>query len=117
MRIGAGVAVIIALSVCGCGLLHSPDLVPTGDPQVPAAASHVPDQSESFEASPTDESDSTPPKQTSQRPEGDKPKRTANNDPQSVQLLSPKWAKEAAPQKEEWEKRLDQTVNNVCRGC
>jgi hypothetical protein len=34
-----------------------------------------------------------------------------------VQLLSPKWAKEAAPQKEDWEKHLDQTVNNVCRGC
>jgi hypothetical protein len=62
-----------------------------------------------------DESDATPPKEALRQPPSDMPKQTAA--PGSVQLLSPKWAKEAAPQKEEWEKRLDQTVNNVCRGC
>jgi hypothetical protein len=116
MRIGAGVAVItIALSVGGCGFLHSPSLVPAGDPPLPTTASRAPDGPQSFDASPTDESDSPPAKETSSQAQSDKPKKTADSG--SIQLLSPKWAKEAAPQKEEWEKRLDQTVNNVCRGC
>jgi hypothetical protein len=34
--------------------------------------------------------------------------------PEPIKLLSPKWAKEDAPQKEDWEKRLDQTVHSVC---
>jgi hypothetical protein len=62
-----------------------------------------------------DESDTPPPKEALRQPQSDKPKQTAASG--AVQLLSPKWAKEAAPQKEEWEKQLDQTVNNVCRGC
>jgi hypothetical protein len=106
MRIRAGVAVIIALSVCGCGFLHSSNLAPTGDPPVPTTTSRAPDEPPGYDASPMDESDTPPPKE---------PKQTAASG--SIQLLSPKWAKEAAPQKEEWEKRLDQTVNNVCRGC
>jgi len=115
MRISAGVAVIIALSVSGCGFLHSPNLLSTGDPPMPTTASRPADEPQSFDASPTDDSDRTPDKETSRQARSDRPKQIA--DPGSVQLLSPKWAKEAAPQKEEWEKRLDQTVNNVCRGC
>ena len=115
MRIGAGVAVIIALSVCGCGFLPSSNLAPTGNPPIAAAISRAPDEPRSFDASPTDESDSPPPKEALGQPPSDRPRQTA--DSRSIQLLSPKWAKEAAPQKEEWEKRLDQTVNNVCRGC
>lgn len=115
MRISAGVAVIIALSVGGCGFLHSPNLVPAGDPPISAPTSHGAAEPQSFDASPTDESDSPPPKESSRQAQSDKSKQTA--DSQSIELLSPKWAKEAAPQKEEWEKQLDQTVNNVCRGC
>jgi hypothetical protein len=115
MRIGAGVAIIIALSVGGCGFLHSPNLLPTNDPPVATTASHAADEPQSFDASLTDESDSPPANEASHQSQSDKPKKTADSG--SVQLLSPKWAKEAAPQKEEWEKRLDQTVNNVCRGC
>jgi hypothetical protein len=115
MRIGAGVAVIIALSVCGCGFLHSSNLTSTGDPPVPTATSRAADEPPGYDTSPMDESDATPPKEALRQPPSDMPKQTAA--PGSVQLLSPKWAKEAAPQKEEWEKRLDQTVNNVCRGC
>jgi hypothetical protein len=115
MRIGAGVAVIIALSVCGCGFLHSPNLPSAGDPPMPLTAGHPADEPQSFDASPTDESEPAPTKETSRQAHSDKPKQTADSG--SVQLLSPKWAKETAPQKEEWEKRLDQTVNNVCRGC
>jgi hypothetical protein len=115
MRIGAGVAIIIALSIGGCGLLHSPNLLPPGDPPIPTTASHTVDEPQSFDASPADESDSPPAKETSHQPQSDKSKKTADSG--SVQLLSPKWAKEAAPEKEEWEKQLDQTVNNVCRGC
>jgi len=113
MRIGAGVAVIIALLACGCGF-QLPNLPATADPPSPTPASHIPDQSQTFDAFPADESDNPPLNETGHRPESDRPKQTAT---QSVQLLSPKWAKEPAPQKEEWEKRLDQTVNNVCRGC
>jgi hypothetical protein len=115
MRIDAGVAIIIALSVGGCGFLHSPNLAPAGDPPIPPAASQPAAEPESFDASPTDESDSPPPKESSRQVQSDKSKQTA--DSRSIQLLSPKWAKEAAPEKEEWEKHLDQTVNNVCRGC
>jgi hypothetical protein len=116
MRIGAGVAVIIALLVAGCGFLHSPTLAPAGDPPVPTPASEaVVEPQQSFDASPVDESDSPPAKESSRHAQSDKSKQTADSG--SIQLLSPKWAKEAAPQKEEWEKRLDQTVNNVCRGC
>ena len=115
MRISAGVAVIIALSVCGCGFLPSSNLAPTGNPPIAAATSRAPDEPRSFDASPTDESDSPPPEEALRQPPSDKPRQTADSG--SIQLLSPKWAKEAAPQKEEWEKRLDQTVNNVCRGC
>ena len=116
MRIGAGVAIIIALSVCGCGFLHSPNLSSTtGDPSIPTTTSRAADEPPGFDASPADESDSPPPKETQRQPQGDKPKQTADSG--SVRLLSPKWAKEVAPQKEEWEKHLDQTVNNVCRGC
>jgi hypothetical protein len=114
MRIGAGVAVIIALSVCGCGFLHSSNLAPTGDPPVPTTTSRAPSELPGYDAFPMDESDTPPPREAGQ-PQSDKPKQTAASG--SIQLLSPKWAKEAAPQKEEWEKRLDQTVNNVCRGC
>ena len=115
MRIGAGVAVIIALSVCGCGFLHSSNLAPTGDPPVPTTTSRAPDEPHGYDASPMDESDIPAPKEALRQPQSDTPKQTAASG--SIQLLSPKWAKEAAPQKEEWEKRLDQTVNNVCRGC
>jgi hypothetical protein len=115
MRIGAGVAVIIALSVCGCGFLHSSNLGPTGDPPVPTTTSRAPHEPHGYDASPMDESDIPPPKEALRQPQSDTPKQTAASG--SIQLLSPKWAKEAAPQKEEWEKRLDQTVNNVCRGC
>jgi hypothetical protein len=115
MRIGAGVAVIIALSVCGCGFLQPSNLAPTGDPPVPTTTSHAPSEVPGYDASPMDESDTPPPKEALGQPQRDKPKQTAASG--SIQLLSPKWAKEAAPQKEEWEKRLDQTVNNVCRGC
>jgi hypothetical protein len=115
MRIGAGVAFIIALSVGGCGFLHSPNLAPAGDPPLPTPTSHAATEPQSFDASPTDESDSPTPTESSPQVQGDKSKQTAASG--SVQLLSPKWAKEAAPQKEDWEKHLDQTVNNVCRGC
>jgi hypothetical protein len=115
MRIGAGVAVIIALSVGGCGFLHSPNLAPAGDPPIPTPASQAAAEPQSFDASPTDESDSPPPQESPRQAQSYKSKQTADSG--SIQLLSPKWAKEAAPQKEEWEKHLDQTVNNVCRGC
>jgi hypothetical protein len=45
------------------------------------------------------------------------PSKVTRNDPKPIKLLSPKWAKEDAPQKEDWEKRLDQTVHGVCQGC
>jgi hypothetical protein len=108
MRIGAGAAVIIALSVCGCGFLHSSNLAPTLT--TTTTTSGAPDDPRGFDASPTDENDSPPP--TERQPPSDEP-----TDSGSIQFLSPKWAKEEAPQKEEWEKRLDQIVNNVCRGC
>jgi hypothetical protein len=109
MRIGAGVAVIIALSVCGCGFLHSSNLAPTPPT---TTTSRAPDDPRGFDASPTDENDSPPPTEALRQPPSDRP-----TDSGSIQFLSPKWAKEEAPQKEEWEKRLDQIVNNVCRGC
>jgi hypothetical protein len=110
MHIGAGVAVIIALSVCGCGFLHSSNLAPTLPTTTTTSRAH--DEPRGFDASPTDENDSPPPTEALRQPPSDKP-----TDSGSIQFLSPKWAKEEAPQKEEWEKRLDQTVNNVCRGC
>lgn len=113
MRIGAGVAVIVALLICGCGF-QIPNLPPPADPPTPTSENHMPNEAEGFAASPTDESDNPPLNETAQRPDNDKPRQPTTK---SVQLLSPKWAKEAAPQKEEWEKRLDQTVNSVCRGC
>ena len=115
MRIGAAVAVIIALSVCGCGFLPSSNLAPTGDPPVPITTSRAPDEPPSYDASPMDESDNPPSKEALRQAQSDKPKQTAASG--SIRLLSPKWAKEAAPEKEEWEKHLDQTVNNVCSGC
>jgi hypothetical protein len=115
MRISAGVVVIIGFLASGCGSTYSPSMATTGDPQIPALESR--DQSQIFDDSLIDDSDSPPPKTAQHRSKGDGPKQTAGNDPKPVQLLSARWAKENAPQKEDWEKRLDQTVHSVCQGC
>jgi hypothetical protein len=105
MRIGAGVVVIMGVLVSGCGLINSSSLPPTSDPQMLMPGAAVPDQSQIFNDSlAVDESETRPPKAT-------------HDDPKPIKLLSPKWAKEDAPQKEAWEKHLDQTVNSVCQGC
>jgi hypothetical protein len=111
MRIGVGGVVIVGLLASGCSSTYWPGLAPTSDPQILAPASHGTDRSQIFDDFLSDDSDSPPPKTAEHRPKDEGPKQTA------VQLLSPKWAKEDAPQKEDWEKRLDQTVHNVCQGC
>jgi hypothetical protein len=116
MRVTVGVAAVLALLAPGCGLIPPSAVVPTGNPQILMPASGLAEQSQRFDDSLTDESDRPPREDTRRRPE-DKSKQRVNLDPRSNQLLSPKWAKEGASQKEDWEKQLDQTVNNVCRGC
>jgi hypothetical protein len=96
MRIGASVVVIIGVLVSGCGLINSPSAPPVSDLLVLTPGAAVPDQSQIFDDSlAVDESDIPQPK-------------TARRDSNSIQLLSPKWAKEDAPQKDAWERRLDQ---------
>jgi hypothetical protein len=105
MRIGASVVVIIGVLVSGCGLINSSSAPPVSDPLMLTPGAAVPDQSQIFDDSlAVDESDAPPPK-------------SARPDAKSIQLLSPKWAKEDAPQKDAWERRLDQTVHGVCEGC
>jgi hypothetical protein len=111
MRIGAGVVVIMGVLASGCGLINSSSVPPVSDPQMLTPASPVADQSQSFDYGLTDQSDSPPPNEARHWSD------TASYDPNPIKLLSPKWAKEDAPQKEDWEKRLDQTVHNVCQGC
>ena len=105
MRISAGVVVIMGVLASGCGLINSSSMPPTGDPLMLTPGTSVPNQSQIFDDSlAVDQSDTPPPKATQY---GGK----------SIKLLSPKWAKEDAPQKEDWERRLDQTVHSVCEGC
>lgn len=105
MRIGASVFVIMGILVSGCGLINSSSVPPVGDPQMLTPGAPVPDQPQILNDSlAVDEGDIPQPK-------------TARRDSNSIQLLSPKWAKEDAPQKEAWERRLDQMVNSVCQGC
>jgi hypothetical protein len=105
MRIGAGVVVIMGVLASGCGLINSSGVPPVGDPIMLTTGASVPGQPQIFDDSmAVDESDIQPPK-------------TARHDSKSIQLLSPKWAKEDATQKEAWEKHLDQTVHSVCQGC
>jgi hypothetical protein len=105
MRIGPAVVVITGFLASGCGLINSSSMPPTGDPLMLTPGALVPDQSQIFDDSlAVDESETWPPKAT-------------QYDPKPIKLLSPKWAKEDAPQKEAWERRLDQTVHSVCEGC
>jgi hypothetical protein len=105
MRIGAGVVIIVGVLASGCGLINSSSVPPVGNPQMLTPGASIPDQSQILDDSlPVDESDTPPPK-------------TTRYDPKPIKLLSPKWAKEDAPQKEDWEKKLDQTVHSVCQGC
>jgi hypothetical protein len=105
MRNGAAVVVIMGVWASGCGLINSSSMPPTGDPLMLRPGAAVPDQSQIFDDSlAVDESDAPP-------------RKSAPHDPKSIQLLSPKWAKEDAPQKDAWERRLDQTVHSVCQGC
>jgi hypothetical protein len=105
MRISAGVVVVMGVLASGCGLINSSSMPPTGDPLMLTPGASVPDQSQIVDDSlAVDESDTPPAKAT-------------QYDPKPIKLLSPKWAKEDAPQKEAWERRLDQTVHSVCEGC
>jgi hypothetical protein len=106
MRIGVGVVVIMGFLASGCGLINSSSGPLAGNPQMLTPEVSVPDQSQTFDNSvAVDESDVPP------------PKAARYDNPKPIKLLSPKWAKEDAPQKEDWEKRLDQTVHSVCQGC
>jgi hypothetical protein len=105
MRISAGVVVIAGALASGCGLINSSSMPPTGDSLMLTPGTLVPNQSQIFDDSlAVDESDAPAPK-------------SARPDSKSIKLLSPKWAKEDAPQKEDWERRLDETVHSVCEGC
>ena len=105
MRIGPAIVVIMGVLASGCGLINSSGVPPVGDPLMLTPGAAVPDRSQIFNDSlAVDEGDIPQPK-------------SARRDSNSVQLLSPKWAKEDAPQKEAWEKHLDQTVHSVCQGC
>ena len=105
MRICAGIVVMMGLLASGCGLINLSSLPSTGDPLMLTPGAAAPNQSQIFDHSlAVDESDAPPPK-------------SARHDSKSIQLLSPKWAKEDAPQKDAWEKHLDQTVHSVCEGC
>jgi len=105
MRICAGVVVLMGFLASGCGLINSSSLPLTGDHQMLMPGAAAPDPSQIFDDSlAVDESATPPPK-------------AIRHDSKSIQLLSPKWAKEDAPQKEVWEKHLDQTVHSVCEGC
>ena len=116
MRIGVGGVVIVGLLASGCSSTYWPGLAPTSDPQILAPASHGTGQSQIFDDFLNDDSD-IPPSKTRHRSKGEGAKQTTSNDFKPVQFLSARWAKEDAPQKEDWEKRLDQTVHNVCQGC
>ena len=105
MRIAPGVVVIMGVLASGCGLINSSSLPSTGDPLMLTPGAAAPNQSQIFDDSlAVDERETPPPKAT-------------HDDPKPIKLLSPKWAKEDAPQKEAWERRLDQTVHSVCEGC
>jgi hypothetical protein len=105
MRIGVGAVVITGVLVSGCGLINSSGVPPAGDPLMLTPGVSVTGQPQIFDDSmAVDERETRSPKAT-------------QYDPKPIKLLSPKWAKEDATQKEAWEKHLDQTVHSVCQGC
>ena len=105
MRVGVGVVAIMGVLASGCGLINSSNVPPAGDPQMLTPEASISPQPQVFDDSLVGDESDTP------------SSKVTRNDPKPIKLLSPKWAKEDAPQKEDWEKRLDQTVHGVCQGC
>jgi hypothetical protein len=116
MRLGTGIALLSTLFLtagCGSNLASTP--TPLASQQLTSrqmSALEYPqagrDADDSYGVQPHDV--------TRRHPVPDKPKRETRND-RSDGLLSPGWAKEEKPEKEDWERQLERKINNVCRGC
>jgi len=116
MRVGAAVALTCALLTAGCGSMNALPTTPIADRSSPPQGPGQADRPQASDDRPT-------PSETQRRkaaraaPASDASARDVRSDTGTDGMLSPGWAKDEQADKEDWEKSLDKTIRNVCRGC
>ncbi len=115
MRIGAGFALMAAMLSAGCSALPG-SLFPGGHSMQPETHAAMPAAAALDD--PTGDPGEKPHRKVARaRPADDGSKAEAQSRTGSIELMSPGWAKEQQPEREESDKSLDKAINSVCRGC